>query len=622
MKRVTFHSSLILLCLAYLTFEFYLIPHLRLAADESWFASHIYHYTYQLPYRDFPPYKTILGYYLYSVPFFFSHDILTPLFYIKKEIAVLNTLFLGTTAWMLSRIFKPAAVLFTLAMLLSSHFFLIYSVDLRVDMLTAWLGLFAFILALRERISLGGLILAASFLVSQKALWFFLAINAALGMYWLFAARDKQRFLQWVVFNLFTLIPIALYLIVWSVITNSHDVLNSVFYESFSVAKMTIFATLWYPGWQTALWNSPLLFLLWPITWLSLFTTPAVTDTTQRVRWLTAIFANIILLLVIQYQQPFSYNLVYAVPALLLLYSDFFSWLMDYFQQKTQITLKPRAWFWLTALICIGLYGIMLMFGLPPTYLIITFIPVMLWYIPKMPQSILPILLGFILVGVGIFYPLSNIKPMLAQTDNGYQTRMIRLAHSLLNNQETYVAGIPFLYSTMQPIAGMKNLITPALQYLHTPDKALEYMLMTSLYMEPRTEQQVCADFEKTPVKLIINNYRIAALPQTIQTYLDNHYLHFWGSIYLYAPVIAKNTTTFSLLFSGKYTVLAPQGSRVNIDSKSFTTGTVIYLNTGIHHSKTKMDYRLKLLPEKNDLNLLEKDREDRWLEMVRYVLN
>lgn len=621
MKRATFHSSLIILCLAYLTFEFYLIPHLRLAADESWFASHIYQYTHQLPYRDFPPYKTILGYYLYSVPLFFSHDIVAPIFYIKKEIAVLNTLFLGTAAWMLSRLFKPAAVLFTLAMILSSHFFLIYSVELRVDMLTAWLGLFAFLLALRERFLLGGLLLAASFLVSQKAIWFFFAINAALGMYWLFAARDKQRFLQLVIFNLSTIIPIALYLIIWSFISSSHAVLNSVFYESIAVAKMTIFADIWFSSWQIALFNSPLLFLLWPITWLSIFT-PAATEATRRVRWLTTIFANIILLLVIQYKQPFPYNLVYAVPALLMLYSDFFSWLIDYFQQKNQIVLKSRTWFWLISLICIGIYGIILMFNLPRISLAIMLIPVMLWHIPKKPQSILPILLGFILVSIGIFYPLSHVKPMLTHTDNSYQARMIRLAHSLLKDQETYVAGIPFLYSTMQPIAGMKNLITPAVLYLYTPDKALEYMIMPSLYMEPRTEQQICADFDKTPVKLIINNYRITALPKTIQTYLKNHYLHFWGSIYLYAPVIPKNTTAFSLHFSGKYKVLAPQGSRVNIDDKSITAETVIYLNKGIHRSNAKMAYRLKLIPENNDLNLLEKDRGDAWLQMVRYIIN
>ena len=175
-------SSILLICLSYFIFECFFIPFEVLSADEFVFARHIYEYTFHIPYLDFQPYKSVIGHYLLVIPLFFSHTLFEPIFYIKEEIALLNTACIALTCYWGATLFDKRAVLLTMLALLANHYFLIYSTDLRVDMLTSWCCLFSLLAIGQARLTLGGLLLGLAFLISQKAMWYVIAINGSMLM--------------------------------------------------------------------------------------------------------------------------------------------------------------------------------------------------------------------------------------------------------------------------------------------------------------------------------------------------------------------------------------------------------------------------------------------------------
>lgn len=63
-KLQYFILALLTLSLGYLLFELFFNRYASLRIDEFWFAHVIYQYKNTFPYRDFSPYKTVLGYYL------------------------------------------------------------------------------------------------------------------------------------------------------------------------------------------------------------------------------------------------------------------------------------------------------------------------------------------------------------------------------------------------------------------------------------------------------------------------------------------------------------------------------------------------------------------------------
>src|SRR5579872_4217998 len=257
------------LCLSYLIFELIYIPNPALSMDELWFAHHIYEYTHKLPYRDFLPYKTVLGYYILSIPMVISHSLLQPLYYIKDEIALINTFFLGLISFWLTRFFNPKMVFYSVLLILVNHLFLIYSVDLRTEMLTGWLALVSILLILSGRFALSGMVLAIAFMVSQKAIWFFIATNFAFACYELIIARDWQLIRQIIIFNLTLFFTLLVYIIFWSTQSSLNTVLHSVFYEGYTQSRITWFSSIYYPCWNVILRNGPLLVFLIPLAWLN-----------------------------------------------------------------------------------------------------------------------------------------------------------------------------------------------------------------------------------------------------------------------------------------------------------------------------------------------------------------
>lgn len=599
-----FIRTVALICFTYLAFQLLYIPYAKLAVDEFWFAHHIYQYTHSLPYRDFPPYKTVLGYYLLMLPFYLSHAVITPLFYIKDEIAIVNTLLLGITLTWLPRFFQPKAILAAALLISCTQLFLLYSVELRVDMLTSWLGLIAVLFFLSHRPALAGISLAASFLISQKALWYFMAMNGAIGIYWFTVERNWHTIKHHFLFNVAIAITIFSYIVFWSLFTSHSTVLQSMFYEAYVQATINWYQTIYYTCWQNILSSEPLLFVLWPLTWVSLFIYPTQ-DANRSRRVFISAYAAIMMLFIFNYKQPFPYNMVFSIPVFFLLYSDFFSWLFTILgENKLTFDLNSRVLFCFFSLYITCIISVIIIFDLPKAYYLILFIPFSISQLVKIitpeTKSIYITLLALTFLFTGCIYPLLRFSIASYAINGKNQQYMVNLTHDLLSDNEDFIAGIPLLYNKNQPTPGLRNLIGPQIDYLHNGAAMLKPLLIPSLYLTPTTSTEIIQSLKKSRVKLYVNNARIMLLPHDIRQFLDSEYLHFLGDIYLYAPKIAAGKETILIKFSGNYKVISKNNTSIVIDGKEIRSNLIINLSSGTHSSLANQDYRLKLLPTTN----------------------
>lgn len=616
-----FLFSLVLISFAYFLFEYFFIPYSSLSADEFVFARHIYEYTFHLPYRDFPPYKTVLGYYLLSVPMYFSQGIFATLINIKAEIVFLNLIFIGIVSRIARRLFNFKAVLLTWLLVLSNQLFLIYSADLRVDMLTGWLCLLSILYVMQNRVILGGIFISIAFLVSQKAIWYLIALDGAMFFCWLSMTTSSYTLYRIFIFNMAALLPLVIYILFWSFVSSPSTVFYNLFYEAYIQAKINLYADIYLRCWGIVLSHGPLLFFLWPLTTLMLFEKPK--QISKQLFVIACAFIS--LMLFILYKQPFPYNFVFTVPAFFILYAQFIDWLLNpslYFHSNKKLWPLIVFYIFLMAIliylsaISAIYYGIILL-----TITILSYL-----YCVKHHKSWQTLLLNLIFaffIILGVISPLFKSFQIAKLIDGSYQKTMLRLAAKILQEGD-YVSGIPYFYQKDQPIAGMKNLIEPALLYLYRPSKQMETLLLPSLYLDVSNTRQIAADFEKTPVKLIINNYRIRLLPIHLRDYIEQHYQHFYGSLYIYAPVIEKGTRTFDLKFDGMYEVVpelnADCKAMLLLDDRIVGMNSVVRLKRGMHLSAGGCGYRLVFKPDVDGEFLNPRYQKDNWLYMLKAI--
>ncbi len=619
-KKSSFLGGVLFLCVLYSLFEFFVIPKEALTADEFVFARHIYEYTYHIPYRDFSPYKSVLGYYLLSIPMFFSHTLLEPIFSIKKEIILINAICIVLTGYWAEKIFNRRAVALSLLAITFNQIFIIYASDLRVDMLTSWLCLFAILAVLDQKIQWSGLLISVAFLISQKAIWYWVAINGGLLCCELFCVSTVSYWRLSIKFNAFVLLPMGIYIAVWSWITHPDVIWHNLFYDAYVQAGIHYYSVIYLFCWQAVLRHGPILFLLWPLTGIIFFIRDSHPDDNAR-RVFSFSCGSLALLLFISYQQAFPYNFVFTLPALFILYANFFSYLPAWYRQ-IQLNLSALGIGFFSIylfLIVVIVYG----FHLPSIYYLTVLIPVSLYWVvstdldPLKKDRLRRIF--FIL-----FFMLGLVLPLIESVrfsfiDGRYQQTMIYLTEELLADGGDYVGGIPFLYNKDQPIEGMKNLITPAIDYLSKPTAELKLLLLPSLYLTSTSTEKVLDEFEKSSVKVIINTCRISLLPSSIHTYMNQHYKHYYGSIYLYAPIVLPNRHRFPVKFNGQYRIEGK--SRIRLDAILRHPGEVISLQKGVHVSEADEPYRLVLIPRRSVIKLNPYYQNDDYIRMNKGIV-
>jgi hypothetical protein len=618
-----FTIGITLLCLMYFIFQLFNNQYTIWSVDDFWFAHRIYEFKDGLPYRDFSPYKTVLGYYLLLPTMTLGHDALTPLLYTKQFIALLNTLFFAITAYYLTRIFSKTAIFTTLLLLISTPFVLQYSTNIRVDLLAYWACLFSALFLLNNRFFLAGITLGIAFLTSQKVIWYIAASDCALAAYWLFAVRHKNIFLGAILFNLALVITVSIYIVIWSWFAGLHTVLYNLFYEAYIMFQLDSYDSTRRFFWGYTLTHNPFLFLLWPLSFVTLFVKPA-NDILLGKRIFIAVYASVILFCLISYKQVFPYYMLTTLPAFILLYTAFFSWLIALLQNQSlpavAIIGKEGLWSFITLYFVFFLY-INIIFVLPPICLFIGFFALLIGIkITSQNNSTLlvatPALLFVITFFGGVAYPVVLLIDTLKESSGRYQQSMVKLTEALLQDGSDYLAGIELIYYKNQPIPGLRHLDVPALSYLYNPTEKLAKAMLASLYHTPDISIEKAIHYlQQSSVKFYVNNYRINVLPPKIKAYLNVNYTHFWGSIYLYAPSISSGSQTFNIKFPGNYVVQS--SSIVNIDHTQLKPNASISLTRGAHSSHAKREYRLKLQEDHVTALLKPVYQKDQWLIML-----
>tara|TARA_R110000868_G_scaffold223072_1_gene474872 strand:+ start:109 stop:2043 length:1935 start_codon:yes stop_codon:yes gene_type:complete len=601
------------LCLAYLGFEWWFNQFTMISVDEFWFAHRINEYQSGLPYRDFSPYKTVLGYYLLLLPISLSHGVMSTLILTKNVIAIANASILFLASCWLTRYFSRAGVLAALVLLLLTDTMLSYSTQIRVDLLAYWFCLFSLLCLLDRRFIVAGLLMGLGFSTSQKAIWYLFASNTALGVHWLFAARNRHFFLDAVKFNVATVAVIGGYLALWSAVVDWSTIFNSVFIEASAMYHLG-----WYNATRGGFWSlilqlNPLAFMLWPLALLSLMITFPTDHHYAKRRFIT-VYALTIMFCLIPYKQVFLYYMQVTLPVFLVLYAAFFSWLLALPHENTKCAwLVDRKWAWVYSVVYLSIIFITIhTLSIPYAYLLVAVIPFLI--LQKRQHQLL--LLNFVFIG--LIYPAIPIIGKMASLDNQYQKTNIAVINTLLNDNTDYVAGIELIYNRSQPIAGLRHLMGPAIDYLYNPTDKIKPVMTASLYEDASaTSASVIQDLAKSKVKFYVNNYRMNALPPVILSYLNNHYQHLWGSIYFYSPVIAAGNHTTAIQFTGNYEVKTKQKTAITINGKPYHDGSRIALTATTITSQAMTSFRLSLLPDNQALNLDQHFQKDEWQKII-----
>jgi hypothetical protein len=393
-----FGLGVVLCALAYLMVQVIYISTLPLVKDEFQGAIQVYRASQGIPYVDYWPYKTVLGYLIQVPGLIIPEDIWSRILGIKYEMALINTAALVLAAIMLTRHFSKRSVLIGLLLWICMSTFLERSSALRVDMLTAWAGFFSLLFLLRERPLVAGLLCGIGFLISQKGLYFALSGGAAMAFTWAFAERTKDTANRVGLFVAATLLPIALYVLFFTSLAPSvDDVLGRIFFRH----RRQVFAD-YFPDaraywWQT-LGRNPLFYglALWGLlrlTWRG-HTGARSTHFTP----ILSIYTLVLTGLCIWHKQSWPYFFVFLIPTAVLSITCLFD-------------SAPWAGF---------------------------------------SSSRLRLALALFL-GIGaVAYPLTRI-PTVLKRDNGAQKNAVRIADHVLDADDVYFAGTEMVFDRVQP---------------------------------------------------------------------------------------------------------------------------------------------------------------------------
>lgn len=544
--------------------QWHYIAHTVLSIDDFWLAYHTQEYQSKLPYRDFLPYKSVLGYYLMLIPLSIFHGVLTPLLYTKAWMAFINAVFLIGISLGLSRFYSPKAVIASLVLILCTPIFYLFSSDIRVDLLAYWMCLISVLLLFDKKYALAGMAIGLGFLICQKAMVYVMATNCALVGYWVIHDRSWKMTKNLLVFNGALLGMWLIYILFWSYLSNLHTVLYSLFYEPYLLLGVDRYVPLSRYYWTVIIAYSMELVVLCPVALIGLIILPV------KNRTFVIIYTLVILLFMIASKQPFVYFPLMAVPAFFVLFSAFFSALHPYLSFKHQ---------------------------------------------PKNSPSLI---LGLLFLGVllGVVSPILRCLSSLEQYDGRYQKSMIHLMADLLKDGGNYIAGVSLLLDIDQPILGLKHLVKPSLEYMTHPSKPLqEISSLSSLYLAAMTVPELIESIQKAPIKLYVDNNRFHHLPKALFRYLDTQYQHFWGSIYLYAPKIEAGHQSIQIKFAGNYQVQSAEV--IFLDNQKRTPNSIIHLNDQQHTSNANRSYRLKLIPKVEEHFLNPQFKKNHWEIML-----
>jgi len=392
------------LCAAgYLVIQVLYLQRLPLVTDEFDGAFDVYRLRSQIPYVDFAPYKTVAGYYLQLPGLLLGNDVWHGIFLVKYQLAVLNSALILLAAWLARPLFSRLSLALALPCWLLMSNWLERSSDLRVDLLTTWPAFFSLLVLLRggSAVLAGGLV-ALSFLVSQKGIYFVLASGPALAAaLWLredrkAALRDALRF------ALACALPVAAYFAFFALLSTAAATTKVMFLSHGSIALEQIYPNI-RKFWRASLEQNPGAYALAALGLLALATRVG------RDLPLTQLFAYgaTLTALVIWHKQPWPYFFVLIGPTMFLLCASAFEIIGRGDSPKPIMALR--------------------------------------WAVLAVPLAL------------ALITPIKRMPVILAES-HAYQRHMIEIASALVEGGEPYLAAMDLLYDRVQSPKALRRL--------------------------------------------------------------------------------------------------------------------------------------------------------------------
>lgn len=318
MQADRFRRAVALLALAYCVVETVYVLRLPLVMDEFDGAYEAYRLRHEVPYRDYTPYKTVVGYAIEALPAALATSVWPRILTIKVALALINTLMLAGAALYLARFFDRTAIAGALLLLIVCSNFLERSAELRVDMLTAWAGLWSLLFLLRGRPIVSGALCGLSFLISQKGALYFVAANLALAGCWILYDRTRERFREIVVFDAAFTIVIAAYVVLWSIVAPAATVIRATFFAAAGQALLGVYAIRAH-YWSQILLRNPAVFVL------AIGGVVVLLLRRNRTYALLALYGAVILFEGAAYKQPWPYFFPMLLPTMFVVHAALFS---------------------------------------------------------------------------------------------------------------------------------------------------------------------------------------------------------------------------------------------------------------------------------------------------------
>ena len=358
-------------------------------------------------------------------------------------------------------------------------------------------------------------------LISQKGAYYVIAANTAAASYWLFEARDRRTFRDLIAFNAAAVSVIALYITLWGLVSSP----TAVFRATFLSHGQVVFGEFYNleEHWRRTLSRNPF-FYGGAVAGIVALCVARWRGRARETHLITAVYAAVLLILCRWHKQPWPYFFVLLIPTLMVVHAA-----------VADLAWHTRRWR----------------------------------------------VIAVVAVLAGVIWPLTYMPAML-ERDSAYQRHVIRLAHAMLDDGDTYLAGNDLIYNRHQALPALRRIDTTRLAAMKQwPPERIEALIV---------------DLERVRPKLVISDTRMQLLPVPLLTYLRTRFDPLWSSVDGYAPLIAATDRSFDLWFDGDYRV-EPLAGDALIDGERSAAGSLRRLRRGGHSIESASPVRLRLIP-------------------------
>jgi hypothetical protein len=539
---------------AYLAMQVIYIERVPLIMDEFDGAYDVFRLRNEIPYRDFSPYKTVLGYYVQLVPLLLGTSVWQGLINVKIAMALLNSVCIVAAVALLRRVVSRRAILLALPLWLSMSEWLERSSELRVDTMTGLAGLFSLIALLRTRPLLSGLLAGISFLVSQKGAYFEISAGAALCLSAVLESDRRAALVEIRRFALGSAIVLVPYFLIFTLLGSVERTTRVTFLSHTAIAFTTLYPRM-YRFWLLSIARNPGFYGL-IVAGLILFSRrvivrrfgrglgPGDAGDRARVDQLLCGYAITLYALGVWHRQPWPYFFVLIVPTGFVVVAVMFERVIEWGVKKATVRNLENA-------ASKSLFERI---------------------------SMSKILFSLVLLSL---VPQAIRATIRLQEDSGYQRDMITLISKIVRQGQYYLAGVDLLYDREQSSRALRRLSRVERKRLRTADDA--------------TVKSVLDELRTRPPIVLVNNFRFNSFPKTIKRFLKAQYEPYWGSIDIYSPTFERGEQVLSLAFTGRYRVVLRNGSSARIGDKIVRAGKQIDLTAGEQQITSKYAGRLQI---------------------------